>query len=269
VRGLGLELLPRLTVPANCANLSLVRIDDHASTNSVEIPAQSEANNSSVNLDFDSLLSSDSKVSSGGKHDSLEINRFRLHNISSKLMNQNTLLNLLSCHGAVASLHLDKITQSAVVMFSEKAECLRAQINLHGLELLDCQLSVMPLNKDSLLPQTLNIGMGKSQPHFGEPIGEGDPIKISICRTFWVQSNIIRIENLPPSCTPLILFNIINQIHEPRKMTRLTEKAINSSVVSVEFSTPLMSLEVFLVLNGKRIDGNAIKVSIVSDMHFT
>lgn len=269
VRDSGLDIPSRSSLPVNPANLFLPAIQNHASKSSVQTQPYQKVKNLAVNLDYDLKGSSDFKVSSCGSHKCPELPGFELRNISFKMMNQNTLLNLLSCCGTVTYFHFDNTTQSAIVRFANKKEFSRVKSFLHGLELFESQLKVVPL-KQSLLPQRIGyVSHSENQSNSSESDDERYPSDAKMTRPQAIESNVIRFDNLPYSCTPLVLFDIISQIREPRKIIRLTERSTNTSIISVEFDTFLMSLEVLIVLNGKRFDGNVVRVSFVSNSSFT
>jgi hypothetical protein len=266
--GTGLPL--QSLVSEKHASLSLPMLHSHKSTVPVHSQSAQELNGLPSNAKPVSWMFEDHRVSSSRSHLQMESFGFELRSLNSKLMNRNTLLSLFNLCGTVASFHINVQAESVAVWFSTKAEYSRAKASLHGLRLFGNILSIANLQKNSIPENERQANHQKSEPD--KPFESNDPTHLlseERPKHQLAPSTVIRIDNLPDSCTPVILYDIIGQIHEPRKIIRLTEKTTNFSVIFAEFPNNAMSLEVLIVLNLKRVDGNCIAVSLAANNSFT
>lgn len=71
----------------------------------------------------------------------------------------------------------------------------------------------------------------------------------------------LHLEGLSADVTPLILFELTGQIHEPEKICQLSRQQFEDKSFLVEFSTETQAMEVLAVLQGKLINGKPVKVS--------
>jgi RNA recognition motif-containing protein len=269
VRSPGFDWQHRPVVPTQAPNLSLSMPSNRDYHPQVHIQSTHEAKSFKANLDLNNPLTKDFKTLLSGSHKLFESFGFEIRNVSSKLMNKNTLLNLFSFSGTAINFTMDITTESVAVSFAIETECLRARAFLRGLELFGSKIAIVNTQPKSSTAKIMN-GNIRNDPSDSYDSDEDDHrLSEQQSLSHLKRSNLIRFDNLPHSCTPVILYDIVSQIHEPLTITRLTERATKTSFFSVKFENFLMSLEVLIVLNKKRIDGNVISVSFVHSNSFT
>lgn len=61
--------------------------------------------------------------------------------------------------------------------------------------------------------------------------------------------------------TPLILFELVGQLHEPVKMAQLKRNSKGFRMFLLQFQTVEQSLEVLAVLHNKQINEKFVKIS--------
>jgi len=86
--------------------------------------------------------------------------------------------------------------------------------------------------------------------------------KNSLKVKFNAPSPVLHLTNLSENCTPQILFQILQSIHEPIRIFKLAKKSKNSTnMMLVEFRTVEESREVLTILHNKIIDHKSIRIS--------
>jgi hypothetical protein len=184
----------------------------------------------------------------------------QIHNLNPKLLNERVIINLACCFGNALRVYINSPVGLAIIRYRNSKDADRATFYLQDQTFFGSKLKLV-----NVMPESINpISLAPKEPSL--QVFECKPpdfrYKNSLKVKFNAPSPVLHLTNLSENCTPQILFQILQSIHEPCRIFKLAKKSINSTnMVLVEFRSIEESREVLTILHNKIIDHKSIRVS--------
>ena len=184
----------------------------------------------------------------------------QIHNLNPRILNPKVVMNLACCFGNAMRVYINSICAMAVIQYRNSKDADRAMIYLQGHLFFDSNLKLT-----NVMPEDINSGTFASMNPKLKSFDCKSPdfrYKNSLKVKFNAPSPVLHLTNLSENCTPQILFQILQSIHEPIRIFKLAKKSKNSTnMMLVEFRTVEESREVLTILHNKIIDHKSIRIS--------
>jgi len=184
-----------------------------------------------------------------------------IHSLNLQIVTIKFLMNLFCCFGNVDQVLIDTTTTSALVQFEYRPAALEALNSLNQVSFFNSELriAICPYQRLAFRQEEL----------------ERRPCVLSLlgnCTYFRFQNSlkikynpptpVLHITSLSERCDPVVLFELISQVNEPKRIVKLTQRSAKGSPMYLaEFTSSEQAIEVLSVLHNKVIDGRSIKVS--------
>jgi hypothetical protein len=184
-----------------------------------------------------------------------------VESLNLSIVTPKILMNLFCCFGNLDRLLIDPVTTSALIQFRYRTEALEALNSLNELSFFSQELRIsicsnqrLKFREDVLTSRTQVISL------------KGDHNFYRFQNTLNIKynppSSVLHFTSLSERCDPVILFELIRQINELRKIIKLVQRGNKGSLMYlVEFATIDAAIEVLAVLHNKIVDGKSMKVS--------
>ena len=170
------------------------------------------------------------------------------------------LRNLVGCYGNVFRVVLDSRRCAALVQMESAEQAREAQQHLNGLQFFGEPLELSVLPSPHLDLATLEAASAQEV-----SLLEGHAKYFRYKQGLSIRVNplarVLHLTSMAESVTPLVLLQLLQQIHEPTRIVQLARRGLNSRMFLVEFESVVQSAEVLAVLHNKLIDQKMVKVS--------
>jgi RNA recognition motif-containing protein len=184
----------------------------------------------------------------------------QIHNLNPRLLNQKVITNLACCFGNALRVYINVPKGIAIIRYRSPKDADRAMLYLHEQTFFGSKLKLLHATPESINPSTL-VSTDPSLKAFDFKPPDFR-FKNSLKVKFNAPSPILHLTNLSENCTPQILFQILQSIHEPCRIFKLAMKSVNSTnMMLVEFRSVEESREVLALLHNKIIDHKSIRIS--------
>jgi len=197
---------------------------------------------------------SPSRISVEGTSPVLEV-----HNLESQNLRPKFITNLFGCFGNVLHVLFNKKLAFAFIEFENTRQAELALKSLDDFTFFGAQLKVefsafKRVSRPNSLSDSEDLVFFKNDPKAFRYSRENS-IRVN------GPSSLLHVTGIPEQVTPLILFQIVQQIREPVKIIQLKRHVKNYHMYLLQFESLEHSLEVLSVLHNKQINEKYVKIS--------
>jgi hypothetical protein len=168
------------------------------------------------------------------------------------------LANVFGCFGNVTAVFMNPSLEQALVEFQDEDQAESALRSLHSIVFFNSPLKLSYSDLDALSADTLSA---QSDGVFFQ----NDPKAFRYTPDHSIRVNelsaLLHVTGVPEAVTPLILFELIGQLHEPTKMAQLKRNSKGFRMFLLQFESIEQSLEVLAVMHNKQINEKFVKIS--------
>ena len=169
------------------------------------------------------------------------------------------IVNLFGCFGNVVQILVNKTVGYSLVEFQTCEQADNAFKSLNNLRFFGVQLKIKfskynCLSGKCLTSENQDLMFSQSDPKSFRYTPDHS-IKVN------EPSTLLHVTGIPDSVSPLILFQIVEQIHEPLKIVQLKKNSKGFRMYLLQFENLEQSLEVLSVLHNKQINEKFVKIS--------
>ena len=183
----------------------------------------------------------------------------KVQNLESQNLRPKFITNLFGCFGNVVHVMFNKTLAFALVEFQTTLQAEIALNSLEGLMFFGQQLKIEFSVLKALSPHT-SVSDSDDLVFYKN---DNKAFRYSRENAIRVNepSSLLHITGIPDQVSPLILFQIVQQIREPVKIIQLKKNLKRYHMYLLQFDSLEHSLEVLSVLHNKLINEKYIKVS--------
>ena len=168
------------------------------------------------------------------------------------------LANIFGCFGNVTAAYLNPSLEQALVEFQDEAQAESAFRSLKSIAFFNSPLKLSYSDLDTLSPDTLSA-------QFDGTFFQNDPKAFRYTPDHSIKvnepSSLLHVTGVPEAVTPLLLFELISQLHEPVKMAQLKRNSKGFRMFLLQFESLEQSIEVLAVMHNKQINEKFVKIS--------
>lgn len=184
----------------------------------------------------------------------------QIHNLNPKFLNHKVMINLACCFGNALRVYINSTAGVAIIRYRNPKDADRVIIYLQDQLFFGSRLKLTNATPEGINPISFAPTDSRLKAFDCKP--PDFRYKNSLKVKFNAPSPVLHLTNLSENCTPQILFQILQSIHEPSRIFKLAKKSKNTtSMMLVEFRTVEESREVLTILHNKIIDHKSIRIS--------
>ena len=168
------------------------------------------------------------------------------------------LANVFGCFGNVTAVLLNPSLEQALVEFQDEAQAESALRSLASIVFFGSSFKMSYSDLDTLSADSLTA-------HTDGQFFQNDPKAFRYTPDHSIRVNepsaMLHVTGVPEAVSPLILFELVGQLHEPVKMAQLKRNSKGFRMFLLQFETIEQSLEVLAVMHNKQINEKFVKIS--------
>lgn len=180
-------------------------------------------------------------------------------NLNLSVLRPKFLANLFGCFGNVTTVQIAPSTASAVVEFQLASQTEIAARSLDGISLFGNALKVKPASNEAWVWKDDATKDSEVQ------LFQNDPKAFRYTSDHSIRVNelspLLHITGVPEVLTPLLLFRLLSQVHEPVKLAQLRRNSKGFRMYLVQYATVEQSVEVLAVMHNKQVNEKFVKLS--------
>ena len=183
-----------------------------------------------------------------------------VNRINPKVVSCQILSNLFCCFGNVTKILLSKEPSYALVEFESSEQAVSAIEHLKHLSFFSHPLKLKLSKYTSLNFKALEAENNPSLQHFYVS-PKAYRYKCGLAIKINPPSRILHFTSVSNNVDPVILFELLRQVHEPERIIQLARRGLNSKMFLVEFREVFHAIELLSVLHNKQVDDRNLKIS--------